>query len=987
MNEKIFFWKKYGIGILIITSITVCAIINNAPVKASNENEIVLNFSFKEPEISEINISNVTYHKVILLDSPTIGSTGLPLLPVKLLKVLLPQKGILKSINITFEGNTSLGEGYNVLLGTNQNFSGEQNVSNESYFDSSIPYPPELISNSGIFDFRGYTILVFNLYPVHYIGDTGKIYYYKNMTVTIRTKVSGNVSPLFRGLEKDENVMKQIVDDYSKNYTYTSIPDPPSNSSIVTTANSYDFVIITNSFLVNATPWPPDVREWYTFQDLADYKNSTGINTTIVSVNKIKSDPMYWNITNQTFNDTQAQIRNFIIHAYKIWDIEYVLLGGHITDYNEKEIIPTRELWSSGTEERKKDFELPSDFYYACLNGSYNGDGDEFWGEVGDGGLGGDIFEPKVHEGISYAEADSWADYAYTFGTGLFTPPLNLTGSTNIILKFCTRSYVSSNIYANVTIYSGGTNASTSTFEETRWTSTGEDGDIEVNFNPSGYIDPSQVYIQFNYTDLKNSTERSFNIDNVSCWIGENRILWEGFEGGNFPPLNWTVINYDVGGVVYPIGNSDESGSWRREYYRIDIDLLPDIYVGRALVKDSREVSNFVYKTLTYENTTINDPYIRRALMIGELLTKKKDETGKLKHVWCGDSKDHVINQSASNGFNTTGIPTSKYKIEKLYDRDWKKPYHMWLKSELIKRLNKGYNIINLYAHGGYTEIGRPIYLGPIRIGWYFSFNITDADALCNNNYWFMYFLSCKVGGFDQDDCLANHLIKTKNGAFAVIMNSRESYPKESVRLDRLFYDAVFGKNLVKLGQAFYDLKNVTSNDIINDDTWGQKMRHSVYELNLIGDPTVSIKIPEENLAPVKPNPPGYKRILGPLYEFSAKTIDPDNDAIRYWFYFEWGGENVVEVPTGKYHESNETVYLSMILIPGKNYIIKVMAEDEFGKNSDYSNESSIAVPFNSNMEIFSSPTVLGKETQFYGQALQGANLPVFNLELFLWRW
>jgi hypothetical protein len=72
--------------------------------------------------------------------------------------------------------------------------------------------------------------------------------------------------------------------------------------------------------------FPPDWRWWYTFQDLADYKNNNGINTTIVTVESILKQPEYhWNGTfgdgfnESKFNDTQCHIRNFIKDAYINW--------------------------------------------------------------------------------------------------------------------------------------------------------------------------------------------------------------------------------------------------------------------------------------------------------------------------------------------------------------------------------------------------------------------------------------------------------------------------------------------------------------------------------------------------------------------------------------------------------------------------------------------------------------------------------------------
>ena len=366
-----------------------------ACIQSSSAEEITLNFVFPEPEINQVNISNNVSDYITMQNLTNIGNPNLPLIPIKPLKILLPQKGVLESINVTYNGNISMGDEYNVVTVNypfNNFTSMDHNCSNETYYtsyNSSIPYPTNSYSIIGIYDFRGYSILVFNLYPVFYIKDTGEIYYYENMTVTITTNESGSVNSLFTGLESDKMYMRTLVDDFSMDNTYISYANH-SHSSIVNPEDHFDYVIITRDDFINAAPNPLDAHEWHTFQELADYKNDTGVITNIVTVNEIINNPYYRGYSESSLDDcddTQSRIRNFIKDAKENWGITYVLLGG------DDDIIPARLLWyTSGTLLAPYINSCPSDLYYSCLDGPFNGvDDDGFWGKPNDGIDGNDV--------------------------------------------------------------------------------------------------------------------------------------------------------------------------------------------------------------------------------------------------------------------------------------------------------------------------------------------------------------------------------------------------------------------------------------------------------------------------------------------------------------------------------------------------------------------------------------------------------------------
>ncbi len=102
------------------------------------------------------------------------------------------------------------------------------------------------------------------------------------------------------------------------------------------------------------------------FEKLRDWKREKGINSVIRTVN--------WINTNYPGCDLPERIRNFLRESYYEWGTQWVLMGGDITD------VPARRVRSIN--HYAGYYELLTDMYYACLNGSWNANGNEGWGEV-----------------------------------------------------------------------------------------------------------------------------------------------------------------------------------------------------------------------------------------------------------------------------------------------------------------------------------------------------------------------------------------------------------------------------------------------------------------------------------------------------------------------------------------------------------------------------------------------------------------------------
>ncbi|MGD8396606.1 MAG: C25 family cysteine peptidase, partial [Candidatus Eiseniibacteriota bacterium] len=100
------------------------------------------------------------------------------------------------------------------------------------------------------------------------------------------------------------------------------------------------------------------------FQRLADWKTRKGVQAVVRTLEWI--DATYPNGV-----DRAERVRFFIRDAYQNWGTLFVLLGG------DSDVVPPRygETTFYGGES------IPADLYYACLEGNWNGDGDERFGE------------------------------------------------------------------------------------------------------------------------------------------------------------------------------------------------------------------------------------------------------------------------------------------------------------------------------------------------------------------------------------------------------------------------------------------------------------------------------------------------------------------------------------------------------------------------------------------------------------------------------
>lgn len=629
--------------------------ITTSSYQSQDSSTLIYEYSFNQPQLKRTTNDSWTVEIENLKNSNTVEK---PMLPVQPLRLLLPYATTIEQITVRKENTDLLKKDIQVKTGTNlipikqkQQFNDKNQLIPTKNSLENTDILTSSYENIGVFTLHGCPVILINLYPVQYQASTGKIFFSEKLSVEL-TLTQNEHDNVLRLTPDDKKTIRTRIDNPS---VLTSYPTQSTNEQ-------YEYVIITGEKFI-------EVNEAHTFADFVEYKKEKGINTTIVTVEEITSNPDYtvdgiWGDNNpdnpfyQTpiigdktvFDDTQARIRNFIRYAYTTWGTKYVLLAGDSDTNNPDElIVPHRGLFADehglplhGTLAYETD-DLPSDVYYACLDGNFNYDGDNHFGEA-----------PKFND---------------------------------------------------------------------------EDDTID------------------------------------------------------------------------------------------EADLFAEVNVGRACIDSSEEVSNFVQKTIQYDNLFYDD-YFKHILFLGEHL-------GSQFYFPYGGSYKDLIEP----------ILPDNYELTKLYQRDdtfdMETYWHLLNEDPPL--------IINHDGHGSPTSA--------------MKLSCSVIEQISNDRYYFIYSHTCLAGSFDnhwppdtyyETDCVAEYFtVETPHGAIGVIMNSRYGLGSENTAespsgaYDESFFKAVFEENIRKIGPANHYSKEAHVNRINENG-----MRWAFYETNLFGDPEIAIKDP-----------------------------------------------------------------------------------------------------------------------------------------------
>ncbi len=307
-------------------------------------------YYFGTPMVSEMN----GYDVLRFADTYNNGVPGEATLPYQAVSLLLPQNTDAQNITVEYSDFVELEGIYNLMpqqsarpLSSTEPLVIEKN---EEFYRSENVYPEITYSKVNTQYLNGCSFAFAQFTPVRYVPATGKVSYAKSVTVTVELTASkaDHSSKLWMTPEVQARV-ERLAQNPEAVQEYTS-----RGRSL----GGYEILVITP-------------QQWVShFDEYVAFYEARGLRTHVTALEDI--------LANFAGRDNAEKVRTYIDQEYTNEGIEMVLLGG------DSNVVPWRAFWCEVGDERDN---LPADMYFVCLDGTWNDDNDEYWGEVGEDDL------------------------------------------------------------------------------------------------------------------------------------------------------------------------------------------------------------------------------------------------------------------------------------------------------------------------------------------------------------------------------------------------------------------------------------------------------------------------------------------------------------------------------------------------------------------------------------------------------------------------
>jgi len=290
------------------------------------------------------------------------GEEGNPLIPFYSAEILLPQGTQIKNISIISVKYADEITNINIVPAGRQFPISKpapadyKPLANIEIYSSSAVFPGSVIQSMSTQHLGGYAIGVFGFSVLEFYPLTHSAKFIEEIIFEIETeKIT------------DRSVRTGTLNILTQQRVANIVENPEMINSYnleLTRDENVDLLLITKETYVDL------------FQTYVDFKTQRGFVVQVETVEDI--------YTNYPGDDDQEKIRNCIIDYYENHGIVYVILGGDADPNNaSSRIVPHRGFYVD-TGFGEIDDDIPSDMYYCCLDGSWDNNSNNFYGEPGE---------------------------------------------------------------------------------------------------------------------------------------------------------------------------------------------------------------------------------------------------------------------------------------------------------------------------------------------------------------------------------------------------------------------------------------------------------------------------------------------------------------------------------------------------------------------------------------------------------------------------
>ena len=308
-----------------------------------------------QPSVSQIQ----GYEQIQFTGCMQSALAGQPSLPWHSVSLMLPQGTEAVAIDVelsdfqTLEGSHNLFP-YQPAL-TYSDPVRKQFEKDEALYASKSVYPAQTYGNLTTQYLNGVGFAFSAFTPVQYVPGTGEIRYATKATVRITT-----------GAAKVDQSRKLWLNGDNATRAMRLAQNPEmlqTYNSRGRTVGGYDLLVVTTQQYVDA------------FDNYVSFYQARGLRTQVVALETI--------LSTMSGQDNAEKLRNYIIQEYENNGIMMVNLAGDVPD------IPYRGFYCYVTSGggNQEDSNIPADLYYAALDGTWNDDGNNRWGEIGEDDL------------------------------------------------------------------------------------------------------------------------------------------------------------------------------------------------------------------------------------------------------------------------------------------------------------------------------------------------------------------------------------------------------------------------------------------------------------------------------------------------------------------------------------------------------------------------------------------------------------------------